>query len=73
MTNLLIYWFSNGTPKTRKFLRREVIQNDKSNEGYLVAWMTEGAIWKHYAMRRVSKSDWEEELRNPPAFAREET
>lgn len=66
MTKILIYWYSDGTSRTRKFLRREVIEHANSNEGFLIAWMTEGKIWKHYAMRRVSKDAWDAELRKPP-------
>lgn len=61
---LLIDWYSDD--ETRKFLRREVIETKHNPNEYLIAWMTEGAIWKNYALRSVSKARYEEELRKAP-------
>lgn len=61
---LLIYWYEDS--ETRKFLRRELIEDPSHPESFLIAWMTEGAVWKHYAMRRVSEERFEIELRKNP-------
>lgn len=70
---LLIYWYSNDTLRNAKFLERELLEKPHEPHAYYIAWMTRDAIWKNYAVRSVSKEAFEEELRNPPAFTREET
>lgn len=61
---LLIDWYAND--ETRKFLRRQVIEKSHNPNEFLIAWMTEGAIWKNYTIRSVSKERFEEELRKQP-------
>lgn len=60
---LLIDWYED---KTAKFLRRQLIEAKHNPHQYLIAWMTEGAIWKNYVLRSVSKERFEEELRKRP-------
>ena len=63
---LLIYWYTDGTNRTRKFLERELIEAAHNHESFIVAWFTKDAIWKNIATRRVTEAEFVEELRKPP-------
>lgn len=62
---LLIYWYSDGTNRTRKFLGRELIEAPHNHESFIVAWFTKDAIWKNLTTRRVTEAEFVEELRKP--------
>lgn len=63
---LLIYWYSDGDLRDRKFLRRELIETPHEPLDFVIASMTEGAIWKHLSTWRVSEERFEDQLRKPP-------
>ena len=64
---LLIYWYSDGDLRSRKFLRRELIETPHEVGDFVIASMTEGAIWKHLSTWKVTEAKFEEQLRKPPA------
>lgn len=70
---LLIYWYSDGELRDRKFLRRELIETPHETRDFVIASMTEGAVWKHLSTWRVSEEAFEAQLRKPPEVNPEAT
>jgi len=60
---LIIDWYED---ETRKFLEREVVEAEHNPWQFLHAWMTRGAIWKDYALRSLTKEEFEEALKKRP-------
>ena len=61
---LLVYWYTDDAE--RLLMRRELIEAPQAEDICCIAWMTNGNFWKNYAIRKVDKERFEEELRKPP-------